>query len=108
MPGPTMTLDELAQELGRSADWVHRNWREQMVKKKLPRPLNDGIKPLAWSRAHVYAFLDKDLTAGQRAIAAAFRLADDAAAGRSSAGAAQIESDYKTKLDTLYAPGLAE
>lgn len=99
-----MTAEELADEIGRTADWVYRNWRDQVVNRKLPRPLHNGIKPLAWSRAHVYAFLDKDLTAAQRTAAAAFRAAAAAAAGEVLTGdASRTEGDWRAILDQTFA-----
>lgn len=104
MPGPTLTAAELAAELGREVNWIYANWRELAANKKLPRPLHGGTKPLAWSRAHVYAYLDKDLPAALRANAAAIRAAAAAAAGHGlvATSEAQREDDWRDKLDRQF------
>lgn len=71
-----LTADELAGELGRTTDWLYRNWRRLASTGRIPKPImgaNGG--DLAWSAAQVYAFLDHDLTPPQQAAAAAFRAA---------------------------------
>lgn len=70
-----LSVDEVAAELGRSVDWLHRHWRGMVDEKKLPPPLPGG-GALAWSAAQLYAVLDKPLTREQRALAAAFRAAE--------------------------------
>lgn len=78
MPGPTLTADELADELGRSTDWLYDHWRDLVTRKQLPPPLHETV-PLAWSRAQVHAFLDRGLNRDQQAAAAAYRAAAAAA-----------------------------
>lgn len=105
MPGPTMTAAELADELGRETAWIYRHWRTEAARRIIPHPLHGGAAPLTWSRAHVYAFLDRELTAGQRAIAAAFRAAAAAAAGETLQSSDEYrDHEYRQTLDALYAP----
>jgi hypothetical protein len=73
-----LTLDDIARELGRSIDWAHKNWERLVAAGKLPPPLVTSGSP-TWDPAQVYAVRDKALTPPQRAIAAAFRAAIDAA-----------------------------
>lgn len=74
-----LTAADVAAELGRSVDWVHKNWRDLVKAGKLPAPLlgGDGGE-LSWSSAQVYAVLDRALTPKQKAAAAAFRAAAEA------------------------------
>lgn len=71
-----LTAAELAGELGRSTDWLYRNWRELVDTGRIPAPImgREGGE-LAWSAAQVYALFDADLTPPQRAAAAAYRAA---------------------------------
>lgn len=80
MPGPTLTVDELAEELGRSKGWIYEHWRDLCRQHKMPAPLHDEV-PLRWSRAQVYAWIDRGLSREQRAAAAAYRAAAAAAEG---------------------------
>lgn len=74
-----LTIHDIGRELGRTAEWVSRHWHELVAKGKLPPPLLDAGSP-TWDPAQVYAVRDRKLTPPQRAIAAAFRAALDAAA----------------------------
>lgn len=105
MPGPTLTAHELAEELGRSAQWVYDNWRAQVEAKRLPRPLLGGERPLTWSAAQVYAIIDQSLTREQRIAASAFRAAAAAAAGapKTYASAGAVEA-WKEKLEAQFSP----
>lgn len=78
MPARALTDREVAGELGRSADWLHRNWRGLVAGKKMPAPIHEQ-GALVWPAAHFYAWLDRDLPPALRASAAAFRAALDAA-----------------------------
>lgn len=69
---------QVAAELGRSAAWLHDNWRRLVDEKKLPRPIMDA-GGITWNAAQLYATLDRNLPAGQRAAAAAYRAAVAAA-----------------------------
>ncbi len=79
MPGPTLTLSELADEIGRSESYVYEHHRAMAKRREIPHPLNGGKPPLAWSRAQLYALQDRDLTREERIAAAAFRVAAAAA-----------------------------
>lgn len=72
-----LTVDEVAAELGRSTYWVYRNWRDLVAKRRMPRPVSgaDGGGTLAWSAAHFYAWLDRDLPPELKAAATAYRAA---------------------------------
>lgn len=75
MPGPTLTVDELAAEIGRKSSWVYDNWKSEAQAGRLPKPLHDGRAPLVWSRAQVIACIDRDLTRPARITAQAYRAA---------------------------------
>lgn len=74
-----LTIHDIGRELGRTADWVSRNWDKLVREGKLPPPLLEGGPP-TWDAAQVYAVRDRKLTPQQRVFAAAFRAAQDAAA----------------------------
>jgi len=84
MTGPSMGVVELARELGRTDNWLLNHWRELVMEKKMPAPINGGRQgtgTLVWSRAQIYAWLDRDLTPQMQIAAAAYRAAAAAAAG---------------------------
>lgn len=78
MTARALTAADVGREFGRGADWVYDNWRRLVAEKKLPAPIVEA-GGLVWSAAHVYAVLDRGLTAAQRANAAAYRAALEAA-----------------------------
>lgn len=73
-----LSLADVARELGRSEDWVARNWQHLADRKGMPRPLHPN-GTLAWSSPGFYAWLDKDLPPALRPHAAAYRAAFAAA-----------------------------
>lgn len=79
MPGPNMTLAEVAAELGRSPDWLGRQWANLCQTDDMPLPVR-AIGMLAWNRAQFYAWLDRDLPPEMRTSAMAYRAAAAAAA----------------------------
>jgi len=96
MAGPVLSLPELAAELGRSANWLGRNWRGLVEANKIPSPLHEANGgALVWSRAQVYAYLDRDLPDELKCAAAAIRAGLAAAAHEFIIGPAdaQIASD---------------
>lgn len=98
MPGAHMLASELADELGRSTDWLMHNWRDLTTVRAMPKPLHD-CGSLVWSRAQIVAWLDRDLTPPQQIAAAAFRAAAAAAAGARHGGA--DEADIARHRDRL-------
>lgn len=90
---PAMGVDELAAELGRSTSWLYDHWRAEVDAGRLPPPLHNGAAPLVWSRAHVYATLDRPLKRDGRIAAAAWRAAAAAADNvrQSNGAAARVE-----------------
>lgn len=76
---PALTVPDVARELGRAPGWLYDNWQRLVSEKKIPPPIIEA-GGLTWSAAQLYAYLDKPLTPAQRAIAAAYRAAHDAAA----------------------------
>lgn len=80
MPGAHLLTSELADELGRSERWLMDNWRDQVARHGMPPPLHPH-GALVWSRAQIYAWLDRELTPPQQIAAAAFRAAAAAASG---------------------------
>lgn len=73
-----LTATDVARELGRSPDWLFSNWPRLVKEKRIPAPLLEA-GGLTWSAAQFYAVIDKRLTADQRAAAAAYRAALEAA-----------------------------
>lgn len=100
MPGQTFSAQELARELGRAESWLYDCWRQLVIDQRMPPPLMGGARPMVWSRAQIYAWLDIRLTRPQQAYAAAFRAAQDAAAGAGSDEALAIAESRK-RLDAL-------
>lgn len=99
---PTLTIDEVATELGRSATWVYDHWRGLVAAERMPKPLLDGTPPLRWSRAQIYAWIDRDLSREQRIAAAAFRAALAAASETRHAGTAGLLDDSRARLDARF------
>jgi predicted DNA-binding transcriptional regulator AlpA len=104
MPGPHLTAEELADELGRSVSWLYANWRSLTKKERLPHPLHSANSPLIWSRAQVYAWIDRDLDKGQRVAAQAYRAAAAAAACTVHISPHALADDaWRAKLDARFA-----
>ncbi|MBJ7535310.1 hypothetical protein JDN40_14455 [Rhodomicrobium vannielii ATCC 17100] len=78
MPVRALTIQQVADELGRSRDWLHANWQRLVAEQKLPRPLLEG-GALTWSAAQFYAWQDRHLSKRERVAAAAYRAAFEAA-----------------------------
>lgn len=102
-PGPAMGARELAAELNRSETWLYEHWRDLVAAGRLPPPLLGGQSPLSWSRAHVYAVLDKPLPAAARTMAMAYRAAAAAAAGAPHVAADNLrELEDRAALDQRF------
>ena len=103
MSGPTLSADELAEELGRSVAWLYGKWDVLVSQHGLPMPLLAAKPPLTWSRAQVYAWLDKDLPKDMRLAAQAYRAAAAAAANARHVPAAALRDELdRTDLDRRY------
>lgn len=104
MSGPTLSAADVADELGRSTGWLYDNWRGLTKREQFPHPLLGGAVPLTWSRAQVYAWLDRDLSREQRIAAMAWRAAAAAAAGArlSTRDEAALAQD-RAELDQQFA-----
>ncbi len=109
MSGPTLSAADVADELGRSTGWLYDNWRRLAKKDRFPHPLLGGAVPMTWSRAQVYAWLDRDLPREQRIAAAAIRAAEAAVAGvrHGSRDETRVAED-RADLDQKYASLPAE
>lgn len=70
-----MTAEELGDELGRSTSWIYDHWSLLAKRDRMPHPLHGQARPLVWSRAQIYAWLDRGLTPPQRLAAQAYRAA---------------------------------
>ena len=108
MPGPTLDIDEMAAEIGRSVTWLYDHWRDEAAAKRLPAPLHAGAPPLRWSRAQVYACLDRGLDREARIAAAAHRAAADAAREAAArTGRERLADESRARLDARFggAPG---
>ena len=102
MPGPTLTVDELAEEIGRKTSWVYDNWRAEAAAGRLPQPLHDGRPPLIWSRAQVVAIIDRGLSRPVRIAAQAYRAAEAAAEEAHAAGRrAPIVEDATARINAM-------
>jgi predicted DNA-binding transcriptional regulator AlpA len=100
MPGPTLTVPELAAELGRRESWLYDNWRKLCGRHRMPPPLHQGDPPLVWDRAQIMAWKDRQLSRPEQVAAAAFRAAAAAAEGaRLTAGADAAIVEARRKLD---------
>lgn len=107
MPGPTLDIDELAAELGRSVSWLYEHWQTEAAARRLPKPLHDGAAPLRWSRAQVYACLDRSLDREARIAAAAHRAAADAAReARNQSARERLAEESRARLEARFG-GLA-
>lgn len=105
MPGPTLSAEELGEELGRSTSYVYEHWKRLVKKEHLPHPLNSGASPLMWSRAQVYAWLDRELSREQRLIAQAYRAAAAAAANTRHTTRAELDdAEWRARLDARFQP----
>lgn len=105
MPGAHLTTPELADELGRSESWLYANW-PRLVEQGMPRPLH-ATNPLVWSRAQIYAWLDRALTKEARVAAAAYRAAA-AAAAETPHKRRSDEARWTDRLDRSLAPDRAD
>lgn len=75
----TLSATQLAEELGRSREWLYDNLDRLYSADKMPRPLHGGAPPLTWSRAHIIAWIDRDLEPWQKLAAVGYRAAVAAA-----------------------------
>lgn len=104
MTGPAMTIVEVAAELGRAETWMRDHWRELVAREAMPAPVN-GIASgaLVWSRAQIYAWLDRELTQPMQIASAAYRAAAAAAAGiHHTGGEERSIADHRARLDRKY------
>lgn len=103
MPGPHMTIAELADELGRSTSWLYDNWRSLCKRERMPHPLHGGATPLVWSRAQVIAWLDRDLSPPEKLAAQAYRAAAAAAAGARTISSDDLAvANHRAELDAEF------
>lgn len=103
MSGPALSADDLAEELNRSVSWLYENWRELVSTEKMPAPLLNGRAPLSWSRAQIYAWLDRDLPKDIKLAAAAYRAAAAAAANtRHTPRSVLQDAEDQAALDQRY------
>jgi hypothetical protein len=79
MTDRALTAEQLAAEFDRSKAWIYENWQRLVAEGKLPPPLIEAGH-LVWSKAQVWAYLDKKLPKDIRPYVAAHRAAFDAAA----------------------------
>lgn len=104
---PTLTVRETAKLIGRSADWLYRNWRHLHGTDGFPPPiLSHSGKGggLTWSRLQVYAWLDRELAPELAERVAVLRLAADALAGADPAADSEI-ARWRTHLDREFRHG---
>jgi hypothetical protein len=105
----TLTTAEVAAELGRSLDWLYRNWLALHEDEGMPGPIHGGQRarePMVWSAAQLWAWLDRDLPPPMRAATAAFRIAEAAmleTLGKPTRTQAELH-DWKQRLDARFAP----
>lgn len=79
MTARALTAEEVAAEFRRSKTWIYENWQRLVAEGRLPPPLIEAGH-LVWSKAQVWAYLDKDLPLKMRPLVAAHRAAEEAAA----------------------------
>lgn len=92
-----LTLRDVARELGRSEDWVARNYTFLVDKKGMPAPLHPN-GTLTWSPPGFYAWLDSRLPPALRPHAAAYRAALEAATAKPSDDVAEA----RARLDARF------
>lgn len=95
-----LSLDEVAAELGRSPAWLRAHWERLCLGQKLPRPIHE-MGTLVWSAPGFYAWLDRGLSKEQRAVAAAYRAAFDAAGDLAGPDRARL-ADARARLDSRF------
>jgi hypothetical protein len=79
MPTRALTAEEVAKEFGRSKAWLYQNWERLVRERIIPPPLIEEGH-LTWSKAQLWAYLDKPLPKEFQSLVAAHRAALDAAA----------------------------
>ena len=85
---PTIGAAEVARLLGRSTDWLYRNYAMLQSRDGFPPPiLRHG--ELAWATVHLHAWLDRQLPACLQEAVRAIRLAE----------AALAETDQQHEID---------
>jgi predicted DNA-binding transcriptional regulator AlpA len=103
MSGPALSAEDVAEELNRSVSWLYVNWRGLVSDHQMPPPLLNGQSPLSWSRAQIYAWLDRDLPKDMKQAAAAYRAAAAAAANiRHTPRSALQDAEDQAALDRRY------
>lgn len=94
-----MSAEEVAAELGYSKSWVYENWKRLVAEGKLPPPLHEAGH-LVWSKAQVWAYLDRSLPKDMRALTAAHRAALEAASVPPAKRYAEITIEqHRAELD---------
>jgi hypothetical protein len=78
MTDRALTAEQVAAEFGRSKGWLYDNWQRLVAAGKLPPPLMEAGH-LVWSKAQLWAYLDKPLPPKMYALVAAHRACLDAA-----------------------------
>jgi uncharacterized caspase-like protein len=104
MPIRAMTLSEVAVELGIPPRRFHRTWPTLVAQKGLPRPVLDGETP-KWSAAQFYTWQDRRLGKEQRAAAAAYRAAYEAASAPGASLFDTTAADQQMALEARYVRG---
>jgi predicted DNA-binding transcriptional regulator AlpA len=84
-PARTLSAAEVAGELGKSVDWIYRNWSKLASEQGFPPPLLRGGE-LTWSRLHFHCWQDRELPAELRRHVTAVRLAEAALASPARTG----------------------
>lgn len=93
----TLTVHGVAALLGRSPDWVYRNWKQLVGGEKFPPPiLPDG--ELTWLRHHVLAWLDRNLSAELRRQVAVVRIAEIALLSRPDPGDGNFVAEASERI----------
>jgi hypothetical protein len=96
MPSRALTAAEVAKEFGRSKSWLHENWRQLVAKRIIPPPLIEEGHP-TWSKAQLWAYLDKPLPTEFQSLIAAHRAALDAAAAPIDRDASDVQGEAGEK-----------
>ena len=96
MPSRALTAAEVAKEFGRSTAWLDENWERLVAKRIIPPPLIEEGH-LTWSKAQLWAYLDKPLPREVQSLVAAHRAALDAAAAPIDRGAGDVEGQAGKK-----------
>jgi len=99
-----LSARDVAEELGRSTEWLYANWRKLKDDENLPAPISGGGRgsELKWSAVQFYMWMDKDLPKALRDSCAAYRAAIEAARLTPATSASALVDEWEAKLEEKF------